>query len=562
MKSHVKTTPFAAAFSALALLATATATTRADDGVWDAQNAVSSSWSDAGNWLGGAIPGGIGSTITIQNSGASPTLDAPFTIGKFFLDVSASWWELHPGANGGALTFDNGAEMPELWLTPTANNNRLWLRAPVHGTNGLLIARNGGGVFCQFFTASTITGAESQNTLSGECVLSNGVVCILGDKNALGTATVTVHNGTQLRVNNGLVFTNDITLAGGALLYSDSYYGAGGFVTFDGTVTSLGSDSIFAGAEGAPPIVFNGPIIGTHPNGTLTFRANATGLSITLNAPVTLNGETLGNGNAVFIHTGAKLVVNNRFTWQGGRVNIRGGSIVFGTDNAFDTENHIRFDTGNENFDQLFDLNGFDQRVGGFADGATANSRHSRVTSAQPATLTLDIPENAVRNMNQRSYIDGALTVVKTGAGTQQFTCTVADNLVDNWIVEDGSLILNSGLFSANATVRGGSLGAGAGNPTMLFRFGGDEHDAMILESGALDTSRMSVRFEGSPDNYGEYLILDASAPNATFTAAESPDAPFFSMEELPENCRLKRSPDRKKVWLVLPSPATTLFVK
>ena len=562
MKSPAKNVALRAAIAALALLAI-TPASRAADGVWDAPNAVSSSWNDAGNWLGGVIPGGIGSAITIQNNGGALSLDAPFTIGKFFLDVSASWWELHPGVNGGALTFDNGAEMPELWLTPTANNYRLWLRAPVHGTNGLLIARNGGGVFCQFFTSSFTTGIESRNTLSGECVLSNGVVCILGDNNALGSAKVTVHNGTQLRVNNGLVFTNDITLAGGALLYSDSYYGAGGFVTFNGTVTSLGSDSIYAGAEGAPPIVFNGPIIGTHPNGTLTFRANATGLSITLNAPVTLNGESLGNGNAVFIHTGAKLVVNNRFTWQGGRVNIKGGSIVFGTDNAFDTENYIRFDTGNETFDHLFDLNGFNQRIGGFVDGATANDRHSRVTSAKPATLTLDIPENTTRNMNQRSYIDGALTVVKTGAGTQQFTCTFADNLIDKWIVEDGSLILNSGLFSANALINGGTLGAGTGNPTMLFRFDGDAHDAMILESGALDTSRMSIRFEGAPDNYGEYVILDASAPNTTFTAAaESPDSPFVFIDELPENCRLKTSADKRKVWLVLPHPGTMLLIK
>ncbi|MCL1909926.1 MAG: hypothetical protein FWG05_03215, partial [Kiritimatiellaeota bacterium] len=230
--------------------------------------------------------------------------------------------------------------------------------------------------------------------------------------------------------------------------------------------------------------------------------------------------------------------------------------------------NAVWFNTWNENLSQIFDLNGHDQRVGGIYGGANHPDHlytYSRITSASPATFTLDVPNGGNCVMENRSYFDGELTVVKTGEGKQILNTTFADNMIRKWIVEDGELIPRWGVYSADIEVRGGWIWVESGyNPTFRFRLDGTEPDKIVVkDGGGLDISRVNIEFVGMPDKHGEYLILDASESGASLMYDDaSPTAPFHSVTGLPEDCRLKMSRDKKQVRLIRGDLGTFLIIK
>ena len=553
MKPYANAITSFAVFAAFALIIATPA--RAVDGVWAPTDG--NSWTNAANWYDNVVPGGVGSVITNPISSTSTTLDASFTVGKFIIDTSAGCY-ITPG-DGGSITFDNGSEAPEFQLYPGAN--RLWFYAPLHGANGLVV--------CTKSTWKPFLQVYSPGTISGDLVLSNSVICNFMDKDAFGTAKTILASGSELRINTDIIFANEIVLAGGMLSATD-YYGNGRPVYITGGITLANGGRIDAGtSDGTPQLYINCPITGTNPSNYIDFRGGAPGHNLAapkhthLNAPVSIDGSARAwNSDTVTVHMDVFLHVNAPFSWEAGRFNFWAGQIICGAPYVFNTTNSIWFNTNNETFNHIFNLNGHNQRLGGFYGGADKFDQpatYSRITSATPATLTLDVPGNSNCNMAYRSYIDGALTVVKAGTGTQQFSCTFATNRIDKWVVEEGALILNGGVYTANAEINGGSL---SGNGTLLFRFTENSYDAIIAESGTLDISNMPVVFEGEVSDHEEYVILDASAPGVAFTPAASADAPFLSVENLPEDCRLKYNPERTKVWVVKPLPATLLIVR
>jgi hypothetical protein len=549
MKSHANHSALCAAFATFAALAFTLTTARAADGAWAFDAA--GSWDDPASWTLQAIPGGIGAVITFPASSADrvTTLDSPFTIGKLVVDISNKKWTIDPGT-GGSITFDNGAAKPELFLdVQSGNGNRLYLNASLHGTNGVLLyTQSGKKPFIELHGAGTI---------SGEFILSNSLSCVVYNSDAFGAAAIKPATAVVLDLNQGLTITNDIILAGGSV-YSTNPQGVANPnpVTLAGKIISEGGGTLFAGHEGrAPALIINAPITGV---GSVAFRGGIDKTPIYINAPAKVENGKLG------VLTGVMLHVNAPLAWDETQAfNLQGGTILCNAENVFDTTAAIEF-SSYENSEQILNLNGFDQRIGGIINGAwnSMPSVISLITSATPATLTLDIAQNQTRNMRYRFRIDGDFDILKKGLGTQQLNNPISTNLVSRWIVEEGNLQFNAGLFSANALINGGAL-SGAG--TLLFRIDRDAPDAMLLESGAINIANMPVMFEGASPDYGEYLILDAtaaSAPNATFTASTSATAPFLSISGLPADCRLKRSPDRKKVWLVRPHPGTMLLIK
>ena len=525
------------------------------DGVWT--NNAGGSWSDPKNWLDGIVPNGAGSIVTFPNNPGGHTLqiDAPVTVGKFNINTVGSGWNFTL-APGGSLTMDNGAATPEFFFDPSADNNSWFnMYAPFTSTNGVWVgATQRSNV--TFFEANDITGVFTPG--------QRNYYCRIAHPGVFGSAVVNPMGGVVLDLNQGMTFTNDIILAG-AEIHSAGITSGNNPATLTGNITLAGGSSIWAGRNSSTPLIINGPITGTDPAAGITFRAGGGGGTITINAPININGANLNAGNnsngAIFMQdaSGPTIYLNEKMSYQG-RLLIRGGTLVCGKPYVLDNQNIVGFVQADGD-NQILNLNGFDQRVGGIHLGINNVNRISRVTSATPATLTLDIPQGVAPEMNYRNQFEGPLTVVKTGPGAQILTGGDSVNLIDQWVAEEGSFEFRWGTYSANLEVRGGWLHGGNGGPIMVFRIDGNTPDKMILTSGALDVSKMNVVFTGFPD-YGEHLILDATAGGVFTSGNTDPKLPFNSVSDLPEGCLLKVGGDKKQIWLVRPRPGALMMIK
>jgi hypothetical protein len=216
-----------------------------DNGTWT--NAAGGNWSDAANWLDGAVAGGAGATARFNVApGVAVTADTAVTVGKLQFDsASGNNWTLR----GGPVVLE--AVFPEILV----NSDTASLYAPLISTNGFRKTNSG--------TLRTY----SRNTLEGEVLVDGGTLSVnagLLDEPAEGTLTNVFSTGTpSLRINNqgGWSFVLDgksnraseQTFASTAMEYvgylSANFSGSGSTLIDGGSLTGTGLLGLFGNGD-------------------------------------------------------------------------------------------------------------------------------------------------------------------------------------------------------------------------------------------------------------------------------------------------------------------------
>ena len=105
---------------------------RAADGVWT--RASDGNWADTGNWSGGAVASGAGSTAYFSN-GTSLTVNqnvSGLTLGSLYF-AWANYW-----VNGSEITLDNGGAPSVVTVGgSTADGTYASVAVPLSGAGGL-----------------------------------------------------------------------------------------------------------------------------------------------------------------------------------------------------------------------------------------------------------------------------------------------------------------------------------------------------------------------------------------------------------------------------------------
>ena len=175
-----------------------------------------------------------------------------------------------------------------------------------------------------------------------------------------------------------------------------------------------------------------------------------------------------------------------------------------------------------------------------------------RITSATNATLTLD-SNGSSYNYTLGGTIDGALSLVKRGVGTQQFGAANTNVMTGGTFVYGGTLQMN-GTSRANVTVDGGTFN-GSGWLTCPL---GATSDKLTLLSGSLNVSNLNIRLTGTPA-LKTYTVVDYSA-GGTFTTSGTTNI-FASVAGMPSGYKWLNDAGAKKVYLLTPVRGTVLAV-
>ena len=297
----------------------------------------------------------------------------------------------------------------------------------------------------------------SSNSYSGPTTINSttsggnlGSLFSIMDANAFGKTNGVTGEITEMDDNNCVLLSNNLVVINKTI----NIRGTGGGVSGGNGNGSLqgaaGQTNEWAG------IVRSGA--STSP-GRLGVRQGATGLLIvsgSIRDGLTATGaglDVVANCDSVnsSVMFSAPAGVN---TYSGQTIANR-GVLKLGATNTLPTTTLLNIGSAGS-LSAKFDLNGFDQTVGGLThSGAnTATLDNSSVTSTN--TLTI----NQATNLNYTGAIAGgtALNLVKTGAG--QLTLLGTNSAYSgNTTVSNGTLLVNSDLGNSVVAVNGGAFG-------------------------------------------------------------------------------------------------------
>ena len=360
--------------------------------------------------------------------------------------------------NGGTLrttaTMDIGSGRP---ITLAAGGGTLSAQTgttmTVSGTlngSGALTAAGGGTIVLSANNSTTFTGDVLVDSVSGD---TTNTTLRLSNSDAIVTGTITVNSGAAAAGGNGnQVDLANVTITGVNLVLNT----VGGTSNFRSSLFSSSGANIWNGN-----IELNG-------DGNAGFNT-ATGTSLTINGNITdVSGPAYtgslflrgagGNGyiNGTLIAPSGSVVKTDAGTWT---INSTGnswlntgvvvGTLRLGIANALPTTTLVTMGQNDTNT-ATFDLNGFNQTIGGLVSNPTSgtNANTKTVTSTTAATLTI----NQSTNTTYGGVLSGALTLVKTGSGTLTLSPSANSTRTANTDINDGRI----------AATQIGALGTGA----------------------------------------------------------------------------------------------------
>lgn len=344
----------------------------------------------------------------------------------------------------------NGATMSQINTSttvtgPVALANTGTNTLSVTGTSLTLsgIVSGAGGFTKSGVNLLTLSGA---NTYAGATSITAGRV-VASHNTALGTTAggTTVASGSQLELGNG------VTIAGEPLSVS-----GGG--TTAGTGSFRGALQATSGAaavwDGGLTLDLTDTRVGTQANGTLTVTGAIDDGSNTFDLDISADGT-----NGVVILSGVST--------YGGNTEIIRGTLRLGGNNRLPTTTLLDVDTANAVADAaIFDLNGFNQTVGGLTDTATTSLTGLILNSAISTTSTLTV-NSAADSQFDSVIADGDGLVALTKSGSAKLTLNGANTYKGATDVQNGTLVINGNQAGANGAVsvsNGATLG---GNGTL-----------------------------------------------------------------------------------------------
>ncbi len=296
------------------------------------------------------------------------------------------------------------------------SGNTLTLNGNLSGSGLLKVSRGGTVVLA---SANSFTGDVMVDSLGG--TISNTTLR-LSHAGALTSGTVTLSpgtvfggHGTALELAGVGISNVGLTMnatAAGSL--RSALIGSGNSAVWNGPVTLAGdgANQFFAGLGGGGSLVVNGAI-SADPSagfiGTLDLRGSGTG---------TVNGVISAPNATVFKADDSTWTINSVGSWGGTRVGV--GTLKIGANNVLPVGGTLTVGLGDSsNSAAAFDLNGFDQTVGGLAhDVGFSGQKSITNSSATRASLTVDNTSPAFFGTGTLAIISGNISLVKTGAGT------------------------------------------------------------------------------------------------------------------------------------------------
>jgi len=304
----------------------------------------------------------------------------------------------------------------------------------------------GGGTVVLGADNSGFSGNVTVNSVLGD---TTNTTLRLSNANALTSGTVTVNAGVAVAGGNG----NQVELAGVAIGSGvslvlnatsatnarSSLYAGSGVNAWSGGIQYVGDGSTALNANTGATLNVNGNITDGGYTGTSFLRGTGTGV---------INGTiTLSSANIAKTDSGTWTINTTGNSWLSTSVSV--GTLTIGIADALPTTTVVTLGQNDTNA-ATFDLNGFNQTIGGLASnpasGTNANSK--TVTSATAATLTI----NQAGNSTYGGVLSGALTIVKLGAGTLTLSPTVSSARTATNSIDDGRI----------AVTQIGALGTGA----------------------------------------------------------------------------------------------------
>jgi len=391
-------------------------------------NSMNTTGSGTFNLTGGTLTLGTGGIATAGGTAA-------INLGGGTMRASGSW----SSALAGTLTGTNGN------VTFDTNGNTITWSGALGGAGGLRKISSG---------TLTLSGT---NSYGGQTVAEYGTLSI-SNASALGSTagnTVIVgSNGssaTILSISGGLTFNEPLWLQGTAAGRA-TLSNASGNNIWAGPIDVTSTNNLVQVTVGSGSLNLAGDITGTMSNGSILFlRGGGSGGSVT--GSVDIGGGTLAKTDDNTWTVGA---AGETYVW--GATNVARGTIKMGAANVVPASSVLNIGQ-NDSANATFDLNGYDQTVGGLTyilgSGGTKSITNS---SATAATLTV----NNAANYTFAGPITGNLALTKDGAGT--LTLTGANTFTGLTTVAGGTLNLNGpgsgnndGAIKGNITIDPGA---------------------------------------------------------------------------------------------------------
>lgn len=428
-----------------------------------------------------------GGTLRLGNGGIVGSLAPSSSIS---LTASGTLFEVNQsdtvtqGTHFGTISGDGG--FAQIGSGTTALNVNNTFTGPISITGGTLQIVTGGrltgGAYAGNIAISSGTSFDysgtSSQTLSG--IISGQGALVKGSSSALTLSgpntyqgSTTVNAGRLDLANVGaLGATSSISMANGTTLRP----------TIDGVIINA-------------PISLGGPGTTAQINAPFTASAGGTVETLTLNNPITGNGNLRLFSSTANFNTNATIVLNAESTYSGNtELNTDGTAlhlsgvnlfVKLGIANALPTTTVLTLDgnvgRGNGRTVTL-NLNGLNQELAGLSNGGVVPSdRNQRVDSTAPATLTINNSANftfggatkdtdtsgAGIGSTANALITGAISLVKNGAGTFTLGGTLTNNPTISGNTYTGTTTINAGVLRINnstssssaVTVNGGDLG-------------------------------------------------------------------------------------------------------
>ncbi len=440
--------------------------------IWSGGGAADSNIDTPANWDNNLTPALDGSAyVTFGTGGGTATVNTAANFLGIFLNRDANFLF----ANGaGALTLGAGGLRAVL---PSANSRTYTVAEDVtlSADQTWGVTNNGAGAATVIVTGSIDDGASAfgltkagsgvlqlggNNTYDGATLVRTGGVVRITHSSALGStaAGTTIEKGAYMELSGNIAVAEPLTMSGDAILgYGGTLRSTGGTNTWSGLIT-IGNDSARVRAYNGSLFYVSGGV-----TGNLGFVANPDfGCRICFtNNPISIGGQSFnGHGD------------------QAGIVIFSVPSNVWG---SLQTVSIIRTDVPNalppassfelgagHNLTGTLDLNGNNQTIGQLRVYAVTNPGVRMVTSATPATLTV----NQSANTAVDARFSGAVSLTKTGAGSLSLAGVSTNTGV--MTVSGGVLKFTkpAALFNANAAYwsdanivvnSGGTLGLAVG---------------------------------------------------------------------------------------------------